>query len=335
MMTAGEPDRVAAARRLLAELGVDPAELIRTASARSMPTVGEFLPRVRAAATLAMLRTYGTYWDRLEHAWAARPLDTVVASDIHTWMRHLQAGARRRGARRDGRHAAAHGLHALRNLYTLAVADGLLDAADNPAARVRLPSTRRALTGPELAAINQVVATTGRDTPLDCLLLRLHTETACRRGGALALRLADLDTDSCLVRLHEKGDTLRWQPISPTLAVALARHAQHRGAHTPTEALLRHADHCPISPRRYDTLWHRVHDRLPWTAAQGVSTHRLRHTTITWVERHFGYGIARAYAGHTDSRSASTTTTYIRAQLPEVATALAALTGEPHPLAAR
>jgi hypothetical protein len=28
------------------------------------------------------------------------------------------------------------------------------------------------------------------------LLLRLHTETACRRGGALALRLMDLDPAS-------------------------------------------------------------------------------------------------------------------------------------------
>ena len=32
--------------------------------------------------------------------------------------------------------------------------------------------------------------TTGDDPELDTLL-RLHTETACRRGGALALRLAE------------------------------------------------------------------------------------------------------------------------------------------------
>lgn len=106
MTTAGELDRVAAARRLLAELGVDPAELIGSTPVRSMPTVGEFLRRVRPAATPAMLRTYGAYWDRLEHAWAARPLDSVVASDILAWMQQLQASARQRGARRDGRHAA-------------------------------------------------------------------------------------------------------------------------------------------------------------------------------------------------------------------------------------
>jgi hypothetical protein len=40
-----------------------------------------------------------------------------------------------------------------------------------------------------------VAATTGNDPALDSLLLRLHTETACRRGGALALRPADLDPD--------------------------------------------------------------------------------------------------------------------------------------------
>ncbi len=65
-----------------------------------------------------------------------------------------------------------------------------------------------------------------------------------------------------------------------------------------------------------------------------MATHWLRHTTLTWVERTFGYGVARAYAGHTDSGGETgTTTTYIRASVQEIAAALAALTGEPHPLA--
>jgi len=46
-----------------------------------------------------------------------------------------------------------------------------------------------------------------------------------------------------------------------------------------------------------------------------------------------GYAVARAYAGHTDSSNHGTTATYIRADVHEVAAALAALTGEPHPLA--
>jgi hypothetical protein len=47
---------------------------------------------------------------------------------------------------------------------------------------------------------------------------------------------------------------------------------------------------------------------------------------------HFGYGIARTYAGHTDSHGPATTT-YIKADLQTTATALAAMTGQPHPLA--
>jgi len=44
--------------------------------------------------------------------------------------------------------------------------------------------------------------------------------------------------------------------------------------------------------------------------------------------------VARAYAGHTDGGEAGATSTYVRASVSEVAAALAALTGEPHPLAA-
>ena len=44
--------------------------------------------------------------------------------------------------------------------------------------------------------------------------------------------------------------------------------------------------------------------------------------------------VAHAYAGHTHSGSETgATATYVRAGLAEVAAALAALTGEPHPLA--
>jgi integrase len=89
---------------------------------------------------------------------------------------------------------------ALRCLYRRAVEDGLISEADDPARKVakprRLPSTRRAVPETRLAEINQIAATTGDDPELDTLLLRLHTETACRRGGALALRPVDLDRTS-------------------------------------------------------------------------------------------------------------------------------------------
>lgn len=58
----------------------------------------------------------------------------------------------------------------------------------------------------------------------------------------------------------------------------------------------------------------------PWVAAQQVSTHWLRHTTLTWVERNFGYAVARAYAGHTGTTDGGATST-----LQEIAVALATL----------
>ncbi len=72
----------------------------------------------------------------------------------------------------------------------------------------------------------------------------------------------------------------------------------------------------------------------PGWAPRASATPVSGHTILTWVERNFGYAVARAYAGHTDSGSeVGATATYVRASLAEAAAALAALTGEPHPLA--
>ncbi len=134
-------------------------------------------------------------------------------------------------------------------------------------------------------------------------------------------------------------------------------HAAGEGQHIPASAGLTHPDVVPAAPRpvargrtgRADAA---VSDRwsggtaplrrpfradrpdLPWATAQGRSAHWLRHTTLTWVERVYGYGVALAYAGHAESpNDTGTTARYVKATLQEVATALAGLTGEPHPLA--
>jgi len=128
---------------------------------------------------------------------------------------------------------------------------------------------------------------------------------------------------------------MRWQPVSPTLMAHLQHHARER--HAPGGAqLLRYREGRPITYRRYDHLWERIDTHLPWVVTQQNSTHWLRHTTLTWVERSFGYAVARAYAGDADSdNDAGTTSTYVRATIHQVAAALAALTGEPHPLASQ
>ena len=111
----------------------------------------------------------------------------------------------------------------------------------------------------------------------------------------------------------------------------LIEHGRQR--HPPPDGQLpRYASGRPITRRRYDHLRARLGRHLPWVRTQQVSMHWIRHTTLTWVERNFGYAVARA--GHADGGSESGATwTYVRASLSEVAAALAALTGEPHPLA--
>ena len=304
----------------------------------AVPTFAEYVPVVSGAVSAGTRKAYGTYWKRVVEHWGGRRLDEPAPSDIRQMMTLVKANAVQRRNGRGGRSSQEHLVGALRCLYRRAEDDGLISERDNPARKVakprRLPSTRRAVADTRLAEINQIAATTGDDPELDALILRLHTETACRRAGALALRPADLDHQQCLIMLREKGETVRWQPVSPTLMAALTRHAAERHA-PPDGRLLRYADGRPVTYRRYDGLWARIGRHLPWARTQQISTHWIRHTTLTWVERNFGFAIAHAYAGHTDGAgdNGSATSTYVRATLTEVATALAALTSEPHPLA--
>ena len=289
-MTAVSPEAprqavVEAALVLLERMGLTPADLAATALPRHpVPTFAEYVPVVSAAVSAGTRRAYGSYWNRVIEHWGTRRLDELTPSEIRQLMAYVKTHVVARRNARGGRSAEEHLVAALRCVYQRAVDDGLISEADNPARKVakprRLPTTRRALPDTRLAEINAVAAATGDDPELDTLILRLHTETACRRGGALALRPDDLDRDQCLVRLREKGETVRWQPVSPTLMGRLVEHglARHAG---PGGRLLRYADGHPITSRRYDHLWTRLGRQLSWVRTQQISTHWIRHTTLT------------------------------------------------------
>jgi site-specific recombinase XerD len=297
-MTAMNPDTsrqavVEAALVLLQRMGLTPADLAAVPQDHpELPTFAEYVPVVSAAVSAGTRRAYGSYWNRIVEHWGHRRLDEPTPSEIRQLMVYVKTHVVARRNARGGRSAKEHLVAALRCLYRRAVDDGLITEAGNPARKVakprRLPTTRRALPDARLAEINQIAATTGDDPELDTLILRLHTETACRRGGALALRPRDLDPDQCLILLREKGETVRWQPVSPTLMDRLIEHGQER--HAPEDGqLLRYAHGRPITYRRYDHLWRRIGRHVPWVATQGISTHWIRHTILTWVE---GRGVA-------------------------------------------
>lgn len=329
-----------AARVLLARMGLTAADLLvdgdQPAADTTVPTFADYVPRVAEAMAEGARRTYAPYWTQILNVWGHRRLDEPSPLELKNLAEDAKKRACARRNSRGGQSAAEHLVSAARCVYNHAVSDGWLTEADNPARRVskprRLPSTRRALPDARLHEVSRAAASTGNDPALDALLIRLHIETACRRAGALGIRQRDLDSANCLVLLREKGGTQRWQPVSPTLMTHLQAHAANRGPTDPDAQLLRYRTGGAITRRRYDYLWRRLGQHLTWVSTQQISTHWLRHTTLTWVERNFGYAVAHTFAGHQQSRGASATTTYIRADVNEVAAAVAALTGEEHPL---
>lgn len=336
-MTAPE---IEAARLLLERLGLTPEQLLAAAPPTAVPTFDEYIATISTSLPPSTLRVYGTYLQRIAEEWGTRILTEPTASELRQLAEKTKNNAIVRRNSRGGRSAAESLIAAARCVYRHAEEDGYIRPDANPARRVakprRLASTRRAIPDRQLAEIVRVAATTGNDPDLDALVLRLHIETACRRCGALALRPKDLDPQQCLVFLREKGGTVRWQPVSPTLMRAMLDHVDERHGVTPIAGapLFRRRNGTPVTRRHYDSLWNRIGQQLEWVAHQQISTHWLRHTTLTWVERNFGYAVARAYAGHTDPDGRTgQTVTYIRASLQEVADALMAMTGEPHPLA--
>jgi site-specific recombinase XerD len=248
-------------------MGISPADrLQRAPPRRPTPTFAEYVPVVSKGVSDASRRAYASYRKKIVTGWSERRLDEPTPSEIKELAEHIRANVVVRRNARGGTSAVENFITALRCLYNQAIADGHIQAAAHPASKVdkprRLKSTRGAV---RLAEINNVAATTGDDPALDTLLLRLHIETACRRGGALALRPADLDPAQCVVRLREKGGAHRWQPVSPTLMAHLQQHARERRAPC-EEQLLRYRDGRPITHRRYDHLWQRIGRHLPWVA---------------------------------------------------------------------
>jgi hypothetical protein len=97
-MTAA-PDRVEAAWRMLADLGVTITDLHHR---RPMPTIAEYLPQVAAAAGPGARRTYGAYWNRMTVLWGQRRLDEVTATDIEALRFEAAGSARSRRNSRSG-----------------------------------------------------------------------------------------------------------------------------------------------------------------------------------------------------------------------------------------
>jgi integrase len=335
-------DRLMRARVLLAEaaaLGVSIEDLVAESSGSrgtlvTAPTVAQYIETVGPSFSKGTADTYWSYWRLAIARLGDRPIDSIGIDDCESVVADAVERARRNRPGTDGRSPRENCIGSLRALFARAERAGLV--ATSPATDLekprRQPNRRRALQDHELREVIDAVRTTSHDPDLDLLIVRFHLESGARREGALNLRLRDLDARRSTVWLREKFDIEREQPISPSLLRALQHHTSSRGVTASDDSVLRSRRGQAITRRRYNTVFDRARPCLPWAERTPVSAHILRHTAITAVERHAGFAVAQAFAGH---RAASVTGTYTRACIAEVAAAVAALTGEAHPLAER
>jgi integrase len=335
-------DRLVRARVLLAEaeaLGVTLNDLVTAAAGSSThgssaPTLAEYVETVAPSFTEGTAATYRSYWRVAVARYGDRPVDAIDADDCEVVLADAVRRAQQRRPSSDGRSSRENCIAALRALFGRAERAGLV--TKNPAKDLDKPrrreSRRRALDDAELNEAIDAVRTTSQDPDLDLLLVRFHLESGARREGALNLRLGDLDARRSTAWLREKFGLEREQPIPPSLLAALESHARSRGATRDQDPVFRTKRGRPITRRRYNTLFDRAQAALPWTSRAPVTAHALRHTAGTAVERIAGHSVAQAFLGHAPS---SVTGIYTKARPDEVAAAVAALTGEPHPLARR
>ncbi|MFJ8961528.1 tyrosine-type recombinase/integrase [Lentzea sp. NPDC102401] len=329
---------VQAVIQLMHHLKVEPEELLAATRPHNMVTFEQFMPLVLDPRTgQPTARHQKSYCNRIVSSWGSRRLDEPTVREVRDLIEHFRSTAARRRDHTDGSGAALNAYNALNSVYLFAMQEGVLSSRQNPMVWVTKPrqakSKRQALSSQLVQEISRVAATTGHDPRLDSLLIRLHLETAARPSGARRLLLKDLDPTRLLITLREKG-LERLQPVSRTLMDALLDHARERGVCDGEFRLLRNSDGTPVTQKRYYGLWDRLRKYIKAVDEGNITMYWLRHTTLTWVERNFGPAVARAFAGHAESHLwYGVTTRYVKAGLQEIATALQALTGEPHPLA--
>lgn len=248
----------------------------------------------------------------------------------------------------NGKGGRENAVGAYRYLFGKLVDDELW--VTNPALKVKKPrrddTVRRGLYDDEIGPFFDAVVSGGDDAELDFHLAWFHMESGARREGGYQLTMGDLKRTTQMIRLHEKGDVSADQPVSGELIDALTAVAISRGGsvcdpsssdYDPSAPVFYYKDHRPDRPhpltdRRYDTLYLRIQKTLPWAAETMLTSHCLRKTGASIVERIAGSEAARLYLRH---GRRTTTQTYTEAPMQRLAQAIEFYTGRPHPAAGR
>lgn len=302
------------------------------AAVAEITTVSDYITKIRKNLSAGTISSWGRYLDAMCDQWGERPLEDILPSDVAALSRYARIHAVRR-RHHQGTSASEHAVAAARHVFGSALRDGLVTR--NVALAVPKPprgeSERYALSiaqTDELIAIAAAAPGVGRrsvHTPVGALgsersermtwMLRWFLETGSRREGLLDLEPGRVRAATRTVMVIEKGRKPRTLPISAELATELA---------DPGSSLY------GWSRRRLETDWNYLREVSEWGAELAISSHWLRHSAITRLERASSFTVAAAWAGH--SLSSIVTSTYVRVGLPDLVCAWMAMTGLPHPL---
>ena len=294
-------------------------------------------------------RVYDNHWKRLESIFGERDIAELKANDvikvallaeedsINHWN-NINTSRQQKGLplkEFTGANAYNACVDAISVVFKYAIDEELitLNRTHSISRKEIDPPKRHGLSSTQIVELLDTAASGGNDPMLDHLIMWTQVETGARMSGILKLQLGDIDTKRQTIMLVEKRSKKRIQPVTRELMENLMRLASTRGAKERTDSVFRYLPNKdgisnPLTSKRFETLWKRLGQTLPWVASQGISSHYLRHTVLTWVDRVAGHSVARAYAGHS---AGDTTDFYTSAGFSEIVSAHSLITGTIHP----
>lgn len=261
-------------------------------------------------------------------------LNKVTNADLVRVVTAIRNEARTRVNGAKGKGAEENARTALRVFYKWARQNGYATATPDEglSQKKRKKIHRRAYTIEELAAVRTVLDRS-RDPELAGVFFRLALETGARHAEMLAMTYGDLDSGAGTIQLVRKGFDGEYLhvPVTASLFDALEALPGKRslGPVLDSTPILLDLDGKPITRRYFEHLCGVVRKEIP-TLGRGsqswFTTHALRHTAATIVERTSGEAVARLFLGHAASGH---TQQYTGAKPHELLAAMVAIWGEP------
>lgn len=175
-------------------------------------------------------------------------------------------------------------ISAIRMMYNYAMAQGMTNS--NPARYITSPKKSKRLPRTiETSSISQAIRSE-RTEPNTRLLLAILYETGMRIQEVLDIQEADIDHERMTIRVHGKGNKER------TVAYGSMTDALLKQQYTPTGERLFNIDQREARYRVYNAI-------RPYTTAEKISPHIIRHTTATrWLMGGMTLSNIAALLGH-------------------------------------